>query len=106
MKVWDISPLSFEVRAGIGDRLAACRVPAQLPGATITRTYRPFRPSPDEFCLFRYRDTEFVILEPFGDNSRYLVAATDSPSARAATLEVRAAFAAAGWFGSIRDAAR
>ncbi|MBX3134043.1 MAG: hypothetical protein KF689_11750 [Gemmatimonadaceae bacterium] len=106
MKIWDVSDLSFEVPNGLGGRLAACRVPSQLAGASLTRRYRPFRPSPDDFCEFRYRDTDFIILEMFGDNSRFLVAATDSPSARAAVADVRTAFAAATWLGSIRDAAR
>jgi hypothetical protein len=59
----------FEI-ANIGRR-RACRIAAKVPRARIHRAPRLFRSSADDFCAFEVDKVRFLIIEPFGDNSRY-----------------------------------
>lgn len=70
MKVYEHHKLeqlvSFEIR-NVG-RSRACRIVQKLfPASGITRQ------SGDEFATFELNGKTFVLEEPFGDNSRYLI---------------------------------
>jgi hypothetical protein len=55
-------------------RGAVPKIVRKIPGARIVRHQRPFRLSgPDDFCEFELDGRTFLVIEPFGDNSRYLV---------------------------------
>jgi hypothetical protein len=89
----------FEVSNTSLGRRRACRIAATVPGGRVLRAPRPFRASPDDFCAFEVDGTPFLIIEPFGDSSRYwIVAKEPDPSARSLVERVRGIFAAAwGW---------
>jgi hypothetical protein len=65
---------AFEVaNAGIGRR-GAVAIVRTIPGVRIVRSPRPFSGfREEEFCEFEVNGRRFVIMEPFGDNSRYWV---------------------------------
>jgi hypothetical protein len=89
----------FEVwNVGLSRR-RACRVAATVPGARVTRAPRLFRSGSDGFCAFEVDGVSFLIIEPFGDNSRYwIVSEKPDPAARPLIERVRSTFAAAwGW---------
>ena len=46
-------------------------------GVTDIRLRKPFSSSSDTHLRFRYRDREFLVWEPFGDNSRYWIGPAD-----------------------------
>jgi hypothetical protein len=80
--------VSFEI-GNIG-RSRACRIVQKLfPSTVINRQHG------DEFCTFRVNGKTFVLEEPFGDNSRYLV--YEQPPQPSAELEaLKQAFAGYG----------
>jgi hypothetical protein len=86
--------VSFEIR-NVG-RSRACRIVQNLfPSALVERQ------SGDEFATFTLNGKTFVIEEPFGDNSRYLI--YQQPPQPSAELEaLKAAFQGhrASWFFS------
>jgi hypothetical protein len=70
--------VSFEIR-NVG-RSRACRIVQELlPSAVVTRQRG------DEFATFAMNGKPFVIEEPFGDNSRYLI--YEQPPQPSAELE-------------------
>ena len=87
---------AFEV-PNIG-RGGVCIVVAQIPGAKLLRSPRFLSWFREEmFCEFELEDRRFVVSEPFGDNSRYLVGPLDGewyPQISA----IRSAFAEANSF--------
>ncbi len=80
MKIYDLTDksgqlIAFEI-TNCGRR-RACNVAKTIPGAIVVRRPRFFEwSSPDEFCEFRLGARTFVIMEPFGDNSRFWVGPT------------------------------
>ena len=68
----------FEVSSLLGRRLAR-RIAASMPGVSILDS----NIREEQFCRFDLYGDLFLIEEPFGDNSRFLVApAVPGPSAR------------------------
>jgi hypothetical protein len=62
----------FEVSSLIGRR-ACCKIAAAIPGVRVTKTYTPFVSQEVAFCEFELNGEQFLIKEPFQDNSRYWV---------------------------------
>src|SRR5476649_1521077 len=86
----------FEVWNTTLSRGRACRIASRVPGARVIRRPRLSRWSPYPFCEFEVDSVHFLIIEPFGDNSRYWIVAKDvDASARPLIERVRSAFAAA-----------
>lgn len=65
---------------------------AGVSGLTDIRVRKPFSSASDVHVHFRYRDREFVVWEPYGDNSRYWIGPADEKSAPIDVTELRAAF--------------
>jgi hypothetical protein len=63
---------AFEVSSLIGRR-AACKIAASIPGVRVTKTHTPFVSKEVAFCEFELNGEQFLIEEPFQDNSRYWV---------------------------------
>ena len=97
MRVYDIGragepPHSFEVDSLLG-RHRATRLVSKIPGARILKRPKLFSWfREDEFCVFELQGRHFCILEPFGDNSRYLVAQKEKEKSPEAFMLVRRAF--------------
>ena len=59
--------------------MAVCRIVQTIPGATLRKTpkssfaFSPWIECEEEFCEFEVEKEVFVVSEPFGDNSRYLI---------------------------------
>lgn len=70
---------AFEVDAQIlGRRLAS--VLGQIDGVTDVRSRRRWTGSPDVHIRFQYCEREYVVWEPFGDNSRWWIGPDDTDS--------------------------
>lgn len=69
---------ALEIRNLFVGRWRACRVARDIPGATVIRWPRRWALDDDAFCRFTLDGVTFVIVEPFGDNSRYWVGAEPS----------------------------
>lgn len=66
----------FEVQNHFLSRIAACKLVAGVPGVRLTYRQRAFSLFADEvFCKFEMGGRSFELWEPFGDNSRFHVAA-------------------------------
>lgn len=65
---------------------------ANIGGITDIRLRKSFSSSSDTYLRFRYRDREFVVWEPFGDNSRYWVGPADEKDTSIDAEELRTAF--------------
>ena len=66
----------FEVANQFLSRIAACKLVATIPGTNITFRQRRFTVFAEEvFCKFELGVRRFELWEPFGDNSRFHVAA-------------------------------
>lgn len=89
---------AFEV-ANFG-RHRACRFVSKIPGVNVIKRQKHFQfRADDEFCEFELNGKGFFILEPFGDNSRFLIG--HNPSGWCAEMdEIRKTFASykAFWF--------
>ena len=83
---------AFEVNsAGLGRR-GVCRVVGTIPGAQITRRPKFLSWFRDEvFCEFSIDGKTFIVLEPFGDNSRYWIG-PEPPEPTSQIVEIRGAF--------------
>lgn len=100
MKTYDLLDaqgrvFAFEIDNALIGRRGVCRVVSSIPGAEVHR--RPlflswFRES--VFCEFEVQGHRFEVEEPFGDNSRYLVGASE-PGWKPPFEQVHAAFRAA-----------
>ena len=73
----DGSLRAFEVENILLSRRRACKIVESITGATIVRRTRIFRDT-DDFCEFTLDGFNFIIEEPFGDNSRYWVGSKDA----------------------------
>ena len=87
----------FRVSNRLLSRRRACRIVESVPGVRILRSPKRWAwHSEDDFCAFELAGTEFLIVEPFGDNTEYwIVAAEPDPAARPLIDHVRPAFASA-----------
>jgi hypothetical protein len=97
LKVFDATDDSgdlvyFEVSNSLLSRHAAHKLVRDIPGtAVLTRPRRFAFFGDDVFCTFKLGDKEFIIWEPFGDNSRFHI--STSPAAPCPELHlVRAQF--------------
>ena len=101
MKTWDLhndagTLTGFEVENHWLSRRRASRIAQTIPGSTVLRWPRRFSWNEDAFCAFSIDGVPFLIIEPFGDNSRYwVVAENPDPVARPLIERGREVFAAA-----------
>lgn len=66
-------PFAFEIEnAYIGPRTIA-RLLVKTDGVVDVRLRRPFTKWEDIHVWFKYTDREFIVFEPYGDSSRYLI---------------------------------
>ena len=78
--------VSFEVRS-LWPRWVAYRAIKAIPNVKVIRPLRHFvADNQDVFCVFKVGSTVLEIEEPWGDNSRYVVAS--SPAAPSQELEL------------------
>jgi hypothetical protein len=63
---------------------------ASVEGVTDVSVCKPFSGSGDLRAKFRYQGDEFVVVEPFGDNSRYWIGpVADAPHRDLSPIETR-----------------
>jgi hypothetical protein len=85
---------AFEVNAQLlGRRLA--RVLRQIDGVSDVRPRRWWTGSPDVHIRFQYRGREYVVWEPFADNSRWWIGPDDTDAAHVPLDELERAVAGA-----------
>lgn len=78
--------ISFEIRS-LWPRWVAYRVIRSIPGVEIIKPLRHFvRENQDVFCIFKVGSTVLEIEEPWGDNSRFMVAS--NPAVPSQELEL------------------
>ncbi len=66
----------FEVPNVLLSRRAACKLVSRVPGVLITsESSSMFSARDDIFCRFQLNDNNFELWEPYGDSSRFHVAA-------------------------------
>ena len=104
MKVFDIynsggQLTGFEISSTVG-RWRACRAAHSIDGARVLRWPRRWALDDDVFCELEVDGVRLEIEEPFGDNSRFFIYATNNePREVASTIQrVRDSFASAPWF--------
>ena len=69
------------------------KVVATIPSALVVRKQRPFRlAGPDDFCEFVVDGKTFLVIEPYGDSSEFLVV-TEPPEECQQIAKVQHAFA-------------
>ena len=88
--------VGFEINSTLVGRWRACRAAQDL-GAHVLRWPKRWALDDDQFCEFELDGVRFVVEEPFGDNSRFAVLATDPNAQGAETVvtRVRDSFAVA-----------
>lgn len=101
MRTYDICKengelMAFEVNNLLLTRLGAIRVVRRISGVKILAT--PWVRQ-DVFCRFALEGREFLIEEPWGDNSRYWVGPSEPVEPTSQIKVVKTAFQAAGLFG-------
>jgi hypothetical protein len=73
-------------------RSSVPKILGSIPGVTIVRKQKRFRlAGPDDFCEFVVDGKHFLVIEPFGDNSQFVVA-SEPPEPCAQVAVVRDAF--------------
>jgi hypothetical protein len=83
--------VAFEISNLFVSRRRVSRIVKSIPGARTTLSPRFFSWSQAVFCKFEIDGGNFLVEEPFGDNSRYWVGC-DPPGWHPALLKVVAAF--------------
>jgi hypothetical protein len=63
--------VAFEVENAYIRPRTIAKLVATIAGVTEVRVCWPFGPSDDCPVAFKYQAKDFVVWEPFGDNSRY-----------------------------------
>lgn len=101
MRTYDIHTedgelLAFEVDNLLLMRVGAIRVVKSIPGVKIisARWVRE-----DVFCRFELSGREFMVEEPWGDNSRYCIGPMEPVEPTEQIKQARAAFQSAGILG-------
>ncbi len=80
----------------VGGRRRIISVLRGIPGVVVTKAPVPFSwMREDTFCRFELGGTAFVVAEPFGDNSRYLVSPESQPAVQSSMLTLISAFKSA-----------
>ena len=87
MRTWDLHSdageiTGFEIGNTLTWRSTVVRLLKRMPGVEITKYPKFFSINDDDFVRFKYRGEEFVVIEPFGDNSRYWIAAENESGRR------------------------
>jgi len=100
---------TFPIKDGVGN-VFAFEIPAQFLGWRLARRLRDVagvsdvRPrrwwvgSPDVHIRFRYHDREYIVWEPFGDNSRWWIGPDDENSPHIPLDELERAISRPVWF--------
>lgn len=107
MRVYDLQDktgrvYAFEVNNLFLVRRGACRVVRTIPNVNILNSPKLLSwSSEDVFCVFELSGQRFLILEPYGDNSRYWIE-PEPPDFTELISVVREAFEHAGIFGIAR----
>lgn len=74
-----LHPLAFEIEnVYVGPR-AIGRILEQVNGVSGVRVRRAFSKWEDVHVWFKYMDRDYVVVEPFGDNSRYWIGPKEAP---------------------------
>jgi hypothetical protein len=89
--------IGFEVKNTFLGRRRACRTVRDIPGVKVLRWPKRWVPTDDDFCEFEFDGSRFLIMEPFGDNSRYNIV-SDPPAAESVVARIRSVFAKAPLF--------
>ena len=70
----------FSVGSALLTRWGVTRIVQSIPGARLVRKQQSFRlAGPDDFCEFVVDGKTFLVIEPYGDNSRFWVVADPEP---------------------------
>jgi hypothetical protein len=82
MRTWELRKndgrlTGFEISNLLITRSGVIRTLKRIPGVTITKGERYSERRHDDFCHFTLQGAEFAAIEPWGDNSRYLISADD-----------------------------
>jgi hypothetical protein len=86
----------FEVSNLFLSRRRACRIAEGVRGSVVSASAGRLVESHDAFCAFTVDGAQFLVIEPFGDNSCYwIVAEKPHPTFRPLIERVRDAFEAA-----------
>lgn len=72
------SPFAFEIENAYVSRRTVARLLRKLDGVADVGLGGRFGSSNDVRVEFKYRNRDYVVLEPFGDNSRYWIGPKDS----------------------------
>jgi hypothetical protein len=104
MKTWLVhskngNVAGFEIPNTFISRSGVVRALKRVPGVHITKYPKAWAWVDDDFVHFTIAGQRFLVVEPFGDNSRYLFI-TDPPMQSPAIETVRSVFAARGLFAS------
>ena len=96
MRTWDAHTedghlTGFEIGNLFIWRSGVVRLLKRMPGVEITKYPKFFSMSDDDFVHFRYRDEDYLVIEPYGDNSRFLIVA-EHESGRPHVPDIRAWF--------------
>ena len=71
-------PFAFEIENAYVSRRTVARLLGKLEGVTNVGFGGRFGSSNDVRVEFKYRNHDYIVLEPFGDNSRYWVGPKNS----------------------------
>lgn len=72
------SPFAFEIENAYVSRRTVARLLGKLDGVTDVGLGGRFGSSNDVRVEFKYQNRDYVVLEPFGDNSRYWIGPKNS----------------------------
>ena len=70
--------IGFEISNLLISRRGVVKLLRTIPTVTITKLPKRWVLDDDDFVHFKVKDHLFNVIEPFGDNSRYLIVAEDS----------------------------
>ena len=68
---------AFEIPNTLVGRHAIARFLGQIPEVHVTKWPKRFSWNDDDFVHFEFRGRNYIVEEPWGDNSRYLISAED-----------------------------
>lgn len=85
-------PFAFEIENAYVSRRTVARLLRELDGVTDVGLGGRFGSSNDVRVEFKYRNRDYVVLEPFGDNSRYWIGPKDAAESGADIGEVESLF--------------
>jgi hypothetical protein len=83
---------AFEIDAQLLGRGLA-RLLGQVEGVSNLRRRKWWVGSPDVHIRFRYREREYIVWEPFGDNSRWWIGPDDATSEHVSLADIEHALA-------------